>query len=122
MKAKCVSYCDAPRNHWVFIFLSSGTETTLHNAVRRREATIASRLLAAGANPNLAIYSSSSSAMSLAATSSGAVTTNAPSPSPSSASQQSEEEFYFKGSTCLVEACRNRDLAMIDLLLKYSAR
>ena len=28
----------------------------------------------------------------------------------------------FQGSTCLVEACRNRDLGMIDLLLKYGAR
>ena len=27
-----------------------------------------------------------------------------------------------QGSTCLVEACRNRDLGMIDLLLKYGAR
>ena len=30
--------------------------------------------------------------------------------------------FTFQGSTCLVEACRNRDLGMIDLLLKYGAR
>ncbi len=102
----------------------------MHNAVRRREAAIAARLLAAGANPNLAIYSSSSSSSSsssgLVAVSgegAGASSAAVPSPqSPSSASQHSEEEFYFKGSTCLVEACKNRDLAMIDLLLKYSAR
>ena len=30
--------------------------------------------------------------------------------------------FFFRGSTCLVEACKNRDMGMIDLLLKYSAR
>ena len=29
---------------------------------------------------------------------------------------------FFKGSTCLVEACLNRDMGMIDLLLKYGAR
>lgn len=29
---------------------------------------------------------------------------------------------FFKGSTCLVEACMNRDMGMIDLLLKYGAR
>ena len=30
--------------------------------------------------------------------------------------------MLFKGSTCLVEACLNRDMGMIDLLLKYGAR
>ena len=30
--------------------------------------------------------------------------------------------IFFKGSTCLVEACLNRDMGMIDLLLKYGAR
>jgi len=28
----------------------------------------------------------------------------------------------LQGSTCLVEACRNRDMGMIDLLIKFSAR
>lgn len=32
------------------------------------------------------------------------------------------QEPYFKGSTSLVEACKNRDMGIIDLLLKYSAR
>ena len=32
------------------------------------------------------------------------------------------DNITFQGSTCLVEACRNRDLGMIDLLLKYGAR
>ena len=28
----------------------------------------------------------------------------------------------FKGHTCIVEAAKNRDMGMIDLLLKYGAR
>lgn len=78
------------------IYCNNGTETALHCAVKRREHTIATKLLTAGANPNLVIYAVEASA------------------------QPMEEQFYFKGSTCLVEACKNRDMGMIDLLLKYS--
>ncbi len=88
----------------------SGTETALHNVVRRRESALAARLLAAGANPNLVIYSSSPSSPTR-------TDTGKP-----DASDGQKCDFYFKGSTCLVEACKNRDLPMIDLLLKYSAR
>jgi hypothetical protein len=64
--------------------------------------TIAAKLLSAAgnANPNLVIYATENS----------------------TAAQEFDEQFYFKGSTCLVEACRIRDLGMIDLLLKYGAR
>ena len=39
------------------LYSNNGTETPLHHAVRRKEIQIAHRLLAAGANPNLIIYS-----------------------------------------------------------------
>ena len=38
------------------VYCNNGTETALHCAVRRREHTIAAKLLVAGANPNLVIY------------------------------------------------------------------
>ncbi len=79
---------------FVDAYCNNGTETALHNAVRYREVAIATKLLAAGANPNLAIY--------------------APETSP----QPLEQQIYFKGSTVLVEACKNRDGPMIDILLK----
>jgi hypothetical protein len=66
-------------------------------------------LLAAGANPNLLIYAADSPEGSVSSGSSSSVMTTTDDP-------------YFRGSTCLVEACRNRDMGIIDLLLKYSAR
>ncbi len=107
-------------------YCSNGTETALHNAVRRRENAIASRLLTAGANPNLSIYSSSAGGSSR--DEDGGEERGQPGQASSSAAsaagseQVPLEEFYFKGSTCLVEACKNRDMSMIDLLLRYSAR
>ena len=67
--------------------LYSGTDTALHLAVKAKEHAITHRLLAAGANPNLAIYVETST-----------------------------------NSTSLMEACKNRDMGMIDLLLKYGAK
>ena len=79
-------------------YCNSGTETALHNAIRRQELSIATKLLAAGADPNLVIYANE----------------NCPQPF--------DQQFHFRGSSCLVEACKNRDMGMIELLLKYSAR
>lgn len=33
-----------------------------------------------------------------------------------------EEDSSYGQSTALVEACKNRDVTMVDLLLKYGAR
>ena len=80
------------------VYCNSGTETALHHAVKKREHAIATKLLTAGSDPNLVIYAAETSP------------------------QPFDEQFYFRGSTCLVEACKNRDMGMIDLLLKYGAR
>jgi len=91
------------------IYCVGGTETALHCAVRRKEHALASRLLTAGSDPNLAIYT--------------------PEEPPLKQQQQQQtrpppldEQLLFRGSTCLAEAARNRDLGMIDLLLRHSAR
>lgn len=85
------------------LYCNNGQETALHHAVKRREHTIVSRMLRAGANPNLVIYANEGDLTSMT-------------------SFTFDEQFYFRGSTALVEACKNRDMGMIDLLLKYSAR
>ena len=74
------------------LYCNHETETSLHVAVRQRHHAIASRLLAAGALPNLHTRTNT------------------------------DKESWGKGDTCLVEAARNRDMGMIDLLLKYGAR
>ena len=83
------------------LYCNNGTETALHHVVKMREHTITHRLLQAGANPNLIIYAAENHDQD---------------------PDQDQEQSYFKGSTCLVEACKNRDMGIIDLLLKYSAR
>ena len=82
------------------IYCNNGTETALHHVVKMREHSITHRLLQAGANPNLIIYASENHGDD----------------------EEEDKQPYFKGSTCLVEACKNRDMGIIDLLLKYSAR
>ncbi len=94
------------------LYCSNGTETALHHVVIMREHTITHKLLAAGANPNLIIYAAESPEGSTGSSTASVL---------DEASQQQSQQ-YFRGSTCLVEACRNRDMAIIDLLLKYSAR
>ena len=78
------------------LYCNHESETALHVAVRSRHHAIASHLLAAGALPNLL--------------------------SQGLGPDQGEEAAWGKGHTCLVEAARNRDMGMIDLLLKYGAR
>ena len=74
------------------LYCNHETETALHVAVRQRHHAIASHLLAAGALPNLHTRTNT------------------------------DKESWGKGHTCLVEAAKNRDMGMIDLLLKYGAR
>ncbi|XP_064112289.1 leucine-rich repeat serine/threonine-protein kinase 1-like isoform X1 [Macrobrachium nipponense] len=81
------------------MYCNSNTETALHIAVKNKHHSIVSMLLAAGANPNLRVYLPDDEMARLA-----------------------EDEYIFTGSTALVEACRNRDLGMLDLLLKNHAR
>ena len=56
----------------VDVYCNNGTETALHHAVKKREHGIVTKLLTAGANPNLVIYAAE----------------NSPQPF--------EEQFYFK--------------------------
>ncbi|XP_050691737.1 leucine-rich repeat serine/threonine-protein kinase 1-like isoform X4 [Eriocheir sinensis] len=81
------------------MYCNSNTETALHIAVKNKHHIIVSMLLMAGANPNLRVYLPDDEMARLA-----------------------EDEYIFTGSTALVEACRNRDLGMLDLLLKSHAR
>lgn len=77
------------------LYCNQGSETALHVAVRNRHHAIASHILAAGAVPNLAMQNRRSSV---------------------------DGETFSKSSTCLLEAAKNRDMGMIDLLLRYGAR
>ncbi|KAK7078388.1 hypothetical protein SK128_010659 [Halocaridina rubra] len=81
------------------MYCNSNTETALHIAVKNKHHSIVSMLLSSGANPNLRVYLPDDEMARLA-----------------------EDEYIFTGSTALVEACRNRDLGMLDLLLKSHAR
>ena len=78
------------------LYCNHESETALHVAVRSKHHAIASHMLAAGALPNLL--------------------------SQGLGPDEGEEAAWGKGHTCLVEAARNRDMGMIDLLLKYGAR
>ncbi|KAF4523571.1 hypothetical protein B566_EDAN014882, partial [Ephemera danica] len=82
------------------LYCNNNTETALHVAVKCRHHSIISALLLSGSNPNLPILANEE--------------------------ELSREEDVLgqgvAGSTALVEACRNRDLTTLDLLLKYGAR
>nr|XP_018906420.1 PREDICTED: leucine-rich repeat serine/threonine-protein kinase 1 isoform X2 [Bemisia tabaci] len=78
------------------MYCNNGAETALHAAVRLKHNEIASALLSSGANPNL--------------------------PALHNVSDQGALSQNEDNTTPLVEACRNRDLTMVDLLLKHGAR
>ncbi|GAB6033061.1 hypothetical protein CHUAL_012677 [Chamberlinius hualienensis] len=81
------------------VYCSNNTETALHVAIRHKFHSIASALLQNGANPNLKINKEE--------------VDNSP---------FQDDDCTFVGSTGLVEACKNRDYGMIDLLIKNGAR
>lgn len=119
-----------PDEEWISpldldIYCNNGTETALQHAVKEGGHAIAHRLLAAGANPNLIIYTTEEDPEGAAAAT-AKVNIDDESSGGHHKVVVSRPECYssssFKGSTCLVEACRNRDMGMIDLLLKHGAR
>lgn len=98
------------------VYCSEAFETALHVAVRNKHSEIASLLLNAGANPNLATVRVSIS--------------NCKQKNLVSRLKFLFLFFFFQatknqddlGSSCLVEACKNRDVAMVDMLLRHGAR
>jgi ankyrin repeat protein len=78
------------------LYCNHDSETALHVAVRNKHHAITSHLLAAGALPNLNIQNNNQ--------------------------DEKDKDSWSKGHTCIVEAAKNRDMGMIDLLLKYGAR
>ncbi|XP_063218267.1 leucine-rich repeat serine/threonine-protein kinase 1 isoform X2 [Bacillus rossius redtenbacheri] len=77
---------------------NNGSETALHAAVRGRHTDVASALLMSGADPNV------------------------PCRPPDQGQSDQEDATHAARSTALVEACRNRDIGMADLLLRHGAR
>nr|CAH7742533.1 unnamed protein product [Callosobruchus chinensis] len=87
----------------VDMYSNNNTETALHAAVKGKHYDITLALLEAGANPNLVIraYLDINEGLSCCSV---------------------EEDSNYGQSTGLVEACKNRDLPIVDLLLKHGAR
>lgn len=83
----------------VDLYCNNDSETALHVAVKNKHYNIASLLLQNGASPNLKIAATEHDI-----------------------DRSRDEEFSYSGSTALVEACRNRDSTVIDLLIRYGAR
>lgn len=79
------------------LYCNNNTETALHIAVKKKYHNIVLLLLQNGANPNLSIKQSAEE-ISRANDNSGST------------------------STALVEACKNRDVNMVDCLVRYGAR
>uniref|UniRef100_A0A1B6DQ53 non-specific serine/threonine protein kinase n=1 Tax=Clastoptera arizonana TaxID=38151 RepID=A0A1B6DQ53_9HEMI len=79
-------------------YCNHNTETALHAAVRGHHGDVVSALLSAGANPNLLTQRGNEER------------------------DVRKEEDIICGISPLVEACRNRDIAIVDLLLKHGAR
>ncbi|XP_042874450.1 leucine-rich repeat serine/threonine-protein kinase 1-like isoform X4 [Penaeus japonicus] len=113
------------------MYCNSNTETALHIAVKNKHHSIVSMLLAAGANPNLRVYLPDDEMARLAEDE--YIFTDCF----RNKNFHSNFDYVYKeirlyqalwgnkipsGSTALVEACRNRDLGMLDLLLKSHAR
>ncbi|XP_017772148.1 PREDICTED: leucine-rich repeat serine/threonine-protein kinase 1 isoform X5 [Nicrophorus vespilloides] len=87
----------------VDMYCNNNTETALHAAVKGKHYDIALSLLNAGANPNMIIkayldYNESISCSSV------------------------EEDLNSGQSTALMEACKNRDVPLVELLLRCGAR
>ncbi|KAJ8980099.1 hypothetical protein NQ317_008560 [Molorchus minor] len=85
------------------MYCNNNTETALHAAIKGKHYEISLALLKAGANPNTIIkaYHDISEGLSCYSV---------------------EEDSNYGQSTSLVEACRNRDVPIVDLLLKNGAR
>ncbi|KAF5301002.1 hypothetical protein FQR65_LT08985 [Abscondita terminalis] len=92
------------------MYCNNNTETALHAAVRGKHYDITLALLNVGANPNMVIRSYQDVNDDLMDTFYNSLTCC------------SAEELNYSQSTTLVEACRNRDVPLVDLLLKYGAR
>ncbi|XP_015840648.1 leucine-rich repeat serine/threonine-protein kinase 1 isoform X3 [Tribolium castaneum] len=84
------------------MYCNNNTETALHAAIKGKHYDIALALLNAGANSN-AVIKAYHDLENLSCCS-------------------VEEDSNYGQSTGLVEACRNRDVPIVDLLLKYGAR
>ncbi|XP_065157528.1 leucine-rich repeat serine/threonine-protein kinase 1 isoform X3 [Atheta coriaria] len=85
------------------MYCNNNTETALHSAVKGKQYDIALSLLDAGANPNMIIkayldYNEGISCCSI------------------------EDDLSSGQSTALMEACKNRDGPLVDLLLRCGAR
>ncbi|CAL1275195.1 unnamed protein product [Larinioides sclopetarius] len=79
------------------LYCNNNTETVLHIAVKKKHHSIVQLLLQNSANPNLSIKQSVEE-LNRASDNSGS------------------------SSTALVEACKNRDVNMVDCLVRYGAR
>ena len=78
----------------VDIYCDHGTQTALHVAVKNKHFSIASLILAAGANPNLTIYLNEEELSKLRTRTA------------------LDDQYVFTGSTVLVEAVRHRDMGI----------
>ncbi|KAJ8942684.1 hypothetical protein NQ314_010008 [Rhamnusium bicolor] len=85
------------------MYCNNNTETALHAAIKGRHYDITLALLKAGASSNTVIkaYHDINESLSCCSV---------------------EEDYNYGQSTGLVEACRNRDVPIVDLLLKHGAR
>ncbi|XP_067008597.2 leucine-rich repeat serine/threonine-protein kinase 1 [Anabrus simplex] len=81
------------------VYCNNNSETPLHAAVRGKHYEVVNALLLCGADPNLPCR-----------------------PPEQVMSPDSEDAGSMAGSTALVEACKNRDIGMTDLLLRHGAR
>ncbi|XP_049820088.1 leucine-rich repeat serine/threonine-protein kinase 1 isoform X2 [Aethina tumida] len=85
------------------MYCNNNTETALHAAIKGKHYDIALALLKAGASANTVIKAYHDINDTLACCS-------------------VEEDSNYGQSSGLVEACKNRDVPIVDLLLKYGAR
>lgn len=105
------------------MYCNNNTETALHAAVKGKHYEIAVALINAGANPNLIIkpYHDINEVFSLFISKLHCILYYCFLFQTLSCCSVEEDSSYGQ-STALVEACKNRDVMMVDLLLKHSAR